>query len=325
MNPIYKVFPLLLFVVFCACTEINPGDTSNPLSTLTGKIIFPHAGDIFEYDLSSQNIDFLYERKGRQGPFFSPDGNFFATNNWPASNEGVAIWDVKNGIIKKEFELSNTLLSDQKGVKVAKDAAFFSAVINPPLGREPNLIILDADGNFKYSLNGEAIRYKGHVWDANGNLFISGELLIGNSAGTLFIGKISDFQNPQFQTVRTFTGNFRDLPDELAISRDGTQIAYAYKSDIWVGPTSDNPDAHRVCFEATQSLARPTFSPDGTYLAMVMLNSNTSLRGDIHVGQIPSSGSTTLTPEGASLLPGPNSSLKSTWTSGDDSSIIWIE
>ena len=158
-----------------------------------------------------------------------------------------------------------------------------------------------------------------------GNLYFSGELLVGNSKGTLFIGKISDLENPQFQTVRTFSGNFLDLPDELAISPDGSQIAYSYKSDIWVGPTTDNPDAHRICFEATQSLARPTFSPDANYLAMVMLNSNTSLRGDIHVAKIPASGSSRLTPEGSSMLPGPNSSLQSTWTSGDDSSIAWID
>lgn len=325
MNHIFRVFFLFLFIVFCSCSEVSPEDPGNPSSRLTGRIIFPHAGDIYLYDLPSQNIDLLYERKGRQGPFFSPDGKHFTTNNWPASNEGVAIWDFEQGVVEKEFELPNTLLSDQKGVKVAKDASLFSAVINPPLGKEPDLIILDSDGNFKWSLNGEVIRFKGHVWDEMGNLYFSGELLVGNAKGTLFIGKISDFQNPQFQTVRTFSGNFLDLPDELAISPDGSQIAYAYKSDIWVGPTTDDPDAHRLCFEATQSLARPTFSPDGSSIAMVMLNSNTSLRGDIHVANIPASGSTRLSPEGSSMLPGPNSSLQSTWTSGDDSSIAWID
>lgn len=320
----FRYFSLFLLVVYCSCSEENMNNPPNELSQLTGTLVFPHAGEIFTYDLASQNIAFLADRKGRQGPFFSPDGSFFTTNNWPGNNEGVAVWEVNNGSIKQEFNLSSTLISDEKGVKIAPGGVFFSGVVNVS-GQNPDLIVLDEQGNSKWKIDGDGLRIKGHAWDAQRNLFFTGEVLQGSGAGTLILAKVADLQDPKLKIVRTFTGEFQNLPDELSISPDGSRIVYSYETNIWVGSTAEGATDHRTCFEAVQSLARPVFSPEGTYVALAMKNSNTSSRGDIHIAKIPSSGATQLEPEGPSKLPGPNSSSKSTWTGGNDSSIGWFK
>lgn len=298
----------------------------NPdLSTLEGKILFAFAGDLFLYDLATETIDFIAERKGRQGPFMSPDAQYFTTNNWPGKNEGVALWEVNTGVIEKEFDLEITLDPDELGVKVSPSATYYSGIVNSLSSANPDFIILDEGGDEIFRIDGDRIRVKGHVWDTRGNLYFTGEILEGSLNEALFLGRISDIGTNDFTLIRIFDGQFADLPDQLAISPDGGQIAYGYKTSIWIGSTEENSENHRECFGAVQTLAVPTFSPDGTHLATVMLNSSTSLRGDLHVAKIPNEGLTTLTAEGATKLPGPNSSLNSTWVSGGDSSIGWFK
>ena len=313
------------FFIFVSCSpeegEMEPTDSSN----LNGRIIFVQAGDLFVYDLSAGSINFMAERKGRQGPFFSPDGQYFTTNNWPGNNEGVAIWELSGGTIEKEFSLETALDQDDHGVKISPGGRYFSGIVHGPFGENPDFILLDEAGTKKMEIDGDRLRIKGHAWDGNGYLYISGEILEGTLQGVLFLGKMMDFETVDFKLIRTFEGNFNDLPDEMALSPDGSLIAYAYNSNIWIGSADENSTDHRECFKATQTLAVPAFSPDGAYLAMVMLNSSVSLRGDLHVAQIPVSGGTTLSADGPSKLDGPNSSINSTFVSGDDSSMGWFE
>ncbi|MEM6804098.1 MAG: hypothetical protein AAF696_22025 [Bacteroidota bacterium] len=319
------LIPLFAFL-FLSCEDENMQGQENETLNLSGQLIFPHAGDIFRYDLASGNRDFFVERKGRQGPFFSPDRSFFVTNNWPGNNEGVAISNLQNGLIGNEFSLSSALLSDQLGVKVAPEAAYFSAIINPPLGQNPDLLLLDDKGEVKGRLDGDLIRYRGHIWDREYNLYFTGEILEGGSSGQLILAKLSGVQSSDFkiEVIRSFEGRYSDLPQDLSVSSDSKQICYAYNREIWLGSTSQEATDHRKCFEAVQTLARPVFSPDAAYIAMAMLNSSTSLRGDIHIAKIPESGFTQLSADGSSKLAGPNSD-NSTWTSGGDSSMAWIE
>lgn len=316
---------IFLLLVFFAYSEVERGSPYHERSELSGKLVFPHAGEIFTYDLSNQSIDFLAERKGRLGPFFSPDGTCFTTNNWPGNNEGVAVWELATGTIQREFQLESTLTPAEKGIKVAPGGTLFSAVINTPAGENPDLVIMDAQGEIRWRLDGDGMRIKGHIWDAQQNLYLTGEVLKGATQGTLFLAKVPDWEARKFQVIRTFSGAYFDLPDEMTVSADGNRIAYNYDKNIWVGATQEGATDHQLCFEAIQTLARPVFSPDGNYLALAMLNSPTSRRGDIHIAKIPETGATTLLPDGASKLPGPNSSSKSTWTSGGDSSIGWFE
>lgn len=321
------LFPLLLIsllIPFNSCEDANIGDPQNDLSSLEGILIFPQAGEIFSYDLPSQKITFLADRKGRQGPFFSPEGSFFTTNNWPGNNEGVAVWETDNAAITREFDLESTLTSEDKGVKVAPGALLFSGVINTPAGENPDLVIMDDQGSIKWRVDGDGMRIKGHVWDRQENLFFTGEVLQGANAGVLFLARVADFADPKIKIIRTFSGEYRNLPDEIAISADGNRVSYSYETNIWIGSTAEGATDHRLHFEAVQTLARPCFSPDGNYLAMVMLNSSAASRGDIHIAKIPAEGTTTLAPEGTSKLPGPNSSSNSTWSSGEDSAIGWF-
>lgn len=302
----------------------DPERIDEPLSALTGTLHYGFAGDLFAYDLSSGAIDMVAEQKGRQGPFFSPDGAFFTTNNWPGSNDGVAIWGLNSYTIQKEFTLFNTLTSEDLGVRIAPGGTLFSGILNPSSGFSEDLAVFDDDGRVLYRLDGDAIRFKGHTWDNLQNLYFTGEIEAGNLSGTKVLAKVTDLETSAITVIRTFDAEFGDVPDALSVSPDGSQIAYNYKSDIWIGATSADATDHRECFGAVQSLSAPVFSPDADYIALVMLNSNTSLRGDLHVARIPAAGSTTLTPEGPSKLPGPNSSLNSTWATGGDGSVGWI-
>ena len=319
------LFFALSSLIFSSCsTDDGEMETSNSL-LLSGRIIFVQAGDLFIYNLATGRIDFIAERKGRQGPFFSPDGQYFTTNNWPGNNEGVAVWKLEQGSIEKEFALENTLDQNELGIKVSAGASFFSGIVNSAFGENPDLILLDEKGTRKFQIDGDRMRVKGHAWDSKGYLYFTGEVLEGSLAGMLFMGKMKDFETVDVKVIRTFEGEFSELPDEMSISSDGSQIAYAYKNNIWIGSTGENSENHRECFDATQTLATPAFSPDGAYLAMVMLNSSVSLRGDLHIAKIPEQGLTTLTIEGPSKLDGPNSSINSTFVSGEDSSMGWFE
>ncbi|MEM9528926.1 MAG: hypothetical protein AAGA31_20110 [Bacteroidota bacterium] len=315
---------LLMVGVFLALSCQDQSEDQESLSNLEGTIIFPQAGDIFSYDLQDRSIDFFAESKGRQGPFFSSDGLYFTTGNWPGNNEGVALWSLDDRSITREFTLNNTLNQDEKGLKVSPGTRYFSGIVNTGLGNDPDLIILNEDAQQIGAIGQNVIRVKGHVWDREQNLYITGEVLEGEATGLLFMAKVTNLANLSTTLIRTFDGEFFDVPDELSISPNGTQIAYAYQRSIWVGSTIEGAEDHRVCLEATQTLARPTFSPDGKYLALAMLNSSNSLRGDIHVAEIPQEGSLRLEAEGATKLPGPNGSTNSTWTSGDDSSMGWF-
>ncbi|MFK7843886.1 MAG: hypothetical protein AB8G77_01200 [Rhodothermales bacterium] len=299
-------------------------DPSGPLSALTGKLIYGFAGDLYTYDLSSGSIDLIAELKGRQGPFISPDGAFFTTNNWPGNNEGVAVWSTESNTILKEFNLPRTLIADDLGVKIAPGGSLFSGILTASAGTSTDLTVLNDQGSAVYRLDGDLIRMKGHVWDNAQNLYFTGEVLQGTQTGIKILAKVANLDAPAIIIIRTFDGTFLDVPDQLAISRDGRQVTYAYNQDIWVGATSENASDHRLCFQATQTLSSPVFSPDAQDIAMVMRNSDTSLRGDIHIAQIPENGSLELLPDGPSKLPGPNSSLNSTWASGNDSSLGWI-
>lgn len=320
--PLYFLGLLGVFI-FCSFTisQGAPATVAGP----SGTLVFPHAGDIFKYNLAERTIDLVAERKGRQGPFFSPDGAWFTTNNWPGSNEGVAVWSMASATIQKEFYLKSTLISDDRGVKVAPGGKLFSGIINTPAGENPDFVVTDERGAIKWRMDGEGIRTKGHAWDANQHLYLTGEVLRGKTKGTKFLIKIPDWRNPQIEVIRTFSCTYLDLPDELAISPNGGRIAYAFKKDIWVGSIAQKATDHTARFKALKTLGRPVFSPDGDYLAFAMLNSYYSKRGDIHVAKIPEEGAITLREDGPSLLPGPNSSLKSTWTSGADSSMGWLE
>lgn len=302
----------------------DPDLPDEPLAGLSGTLIYAQAGDLFTYNLGNGEIDFIAERKGRQGPFVSPDGAFFTTNNWSGSNEGVAIWRVSSYTIQKEFDLFNTLTSGDLGVRIAPGGTLLSGILNPSSGFSEDLAVFDDSGRVLYRLDGDAIRFKGHAWDNLQNLYFTGEIEVGNLSGTKVLAKVTDLETSAITVIRTFDAEFGDVPDALSISPDGSQIAYNYKSDIWIGATSADATDHREVFGSVQSLGAPAFSPDATHLAMVMLNSSSSLRGDLHVARIPANGSTQLTPDGPSKLPGPNSSLNSTWASGSDASVGWI-
>lgn len=325
----YLLF-ILLFLTCCSSSvsedmEDELDDPSGPLSALTGKLIYGFAGDLYMYDLSNGSIDLIAEQKGRQGPFMSPDGAFYTTNNWPGNNEGVAVWSTASNTILKEFNLPRTLIADDLGVKIAPGGTLFSGILNASAGTSTDLTVLNDQGSAVYRLDGDLIRMKGHVWDNAQNLYFTGEVLQGTQTGIKILAKVANLDAPAITIIRTFDTDFLDVPDELAISRDGRQMTYAYKSDIWIGATTENATDHRICFSATQTLASPVFSPDAKHIAMAMRNSNTSLRGDIHVAQIPLTGSLDLLPDGPSKLPGPNSSLNSTWASAGDSSIGWLD
>ncbi len=320
----FLILTLLFFANCSADMMDDPELPDEPLAGLSGTLIYPHAGDLFSYDLGNGTIDFVAELKGRQGPFFSPDAAFFTSNNWAGNNEGVAIWSLNSFTVQKEFNLFNTLTSGDLGVRVAPGAALFSGILNPSSGFSEDLTVFDDTGNVLYRLDGDAIRFKGHTWDTNQNLYFTGEIEVGNLNGTKILAKVTDLETSSIEVIRTFDVAFGEVPDELSVSPDGNRIAYNFKSDIWIGATTEDATDHREAFGAVQSLARPVFSPDGTHMAMAMLNSNTSLHGNLHVARIPAEGSTNLIEDGPSMLPGPNSSLNSTWTSGGDSSIGWI-
>ncbi|MEM1359615.1 MAG: hypothetical protein AAGF89_15540, partial [Bacteroidota bacterium] len=213
------VFGLLGLFVFCSFTVLE-GPAAEMVGP-SGTIVFPHAGDIYKYNLAEQTIALIAERKGRQGPFFSPDGTWFTTNNWSGSNEGVAVWSLAEATIQKEFYLKNTLISNDKGVKVASGGKLFSGIINTPAGENPDFVVMDERGVIKWRMDGDGIRTKGHAWDANQQLYLTGEVLRGKTKGTKFLIKIPDWRNPQIEVIRTFSCAYLDLPDELAVSPDG--------------------------------------------------------------------------------------------------------
>lgn len=57
-------------------------------------------------------------------------------------------------------------------------------------------------------------------------------------------------------------------PFDFTFSHDGTQIAYAYNSDIWVKSLTDNSPPHQLTTGPT-GLVGPAFSPDGNFIALV--------------------------------------------------------
>lgn len=318
----YAVLIAALLVCSSAAVENNVADQVSR----TGRIVYAFAGDLFTYELETQSISMIAERKGRQGPFFSPDGGFFSTNNWPGSNDGVAVWDIESGRIVNEFVLPNTLISDDKGVKVAPGAALFSGILNAKAGGTQDLVVMNEKGAIVHRFNGRLIRIKGHTWDTNQHLYFTGEIQQGNQQGVRIMAKVTDLQTSNITLIRTFDGgSFADIPDELSVSNDGAHIVYAYKRQIWVGSTAEYATDHRARFQSIQSLGRPVFSPDGAAIAMVMLNSDRSHRGAIHIADLSGEGITDLDPDGATQLPGPNSERKSTWTSGQDSSLGWLK
>ncbi|MBX2821782.1 MAG: hypothetical protein KTR29_18940 [Rhodothermaceae bacterium] len=320
----YIVLSVLLLSTLSAqdASEITLLETAAP--TTEGSLIYAFAGDLFRYDLATNSIDLISERKGRHGPFFSPDGALFVTNNWPGNNAGVALWGTREARIITEFSMPNTLISKDLGVKVSPEGTMFSGILNPKPGKEPDLVIMDNTGAVLYRLPGHIIRMKGHAWGSKGSLFFTGEVLQGNQAGLQMLAKVENIQSPQITLIRTFDTNFLNAPDELSISPDERRIAYSYKGNIWMGATTADATDHRVYFKATQSLGIPVFSPDGRSMAMAMRNSNTSLRGDIHIALIPESGSVQLLPDGPSKLAGPYGKLKSARTSGKDTSLGWV-
>lgn len=315
-----SVSMLLLASVLVACNMDGGQDDEVGFGDLDGILYYAHAGDLYAFDADSQHINSIGSRQGRQGPFFSPDGDYFTSNNWPGGRELLALFELPFASPVAEYHFGAPVFRNDIGIRPSPGAEYFSAVAAG--GTHGNFRVVNEQEQIVLEINQQGFRVRGHGWSPDGTLVLAGQLYLEEDNPMVLI-YIEDVTDPEVTLIRELNTTFSNLPTNIAVSNDGSQIAYSLAGSIWMGSLGQGADDHGEVVYSNQSLARPVFSPDDTHLALVLLNSTTSMRGDIHVLTLPDNPPVRVEQWGPTRLPGPNNG--GIWSSGEDSSLGWFD
>lgn len=188
----------------------------------------------------------------------------------------------------RTYNLSNFALSDTFvwPDSAERDYGRVHGLAVSPDGKHLAAVISGVGDAFLEIVNRETkeVRFTGFLGMAGNDMhWLTDDLLVmsahtpdpaNNLAGAIVAVSLEELASGSETVNMSLLVRFNDdewavsTPTDFTFSHDGSQIAYAYNSDIWVRDLSDDSAPHQLTTGPT-GLVGPVFSPDGNYLALV--------------------------------------------------------
>lgn len=265
-----KYFSILCCILFAACKKQEHAGQANQdrLKQLPGVIYYKWA------DQGVYKLDF---KAGERSLFLEDNIN---RNGWDVSLDGKLLLESKDVPGKRdvnEFSIRNassgTLI--QQFTYEASDGDIVSGTFSPDgkmIALSPTfkdgIVLLDLQGKVLshiLQINGEKIEREA-VWAPDNSLLIPhGRALLKT--------------NKDFSALSLIAQLDFDQWGALAISRDGSKIAFAASGHIWL-MNADGSGLKQVT-RSTAAESRPQFSPDGKFLLIGTDYHTTGLFGSL--------------------------------------------
>lgn len=190
----------------------------------------------------------------------TPDGSQFL---WPDTLGDVINWhDVRSKEQIDTTELPISALST-RDPQASPDGSFVAYVADTTDDADGfPLLVVDRDGNDVLDDDPDTLASiptaTDQVWSPQGELYVT---FVGSN-GTAFLGRVN-FDQQIVESIREYPSE-DSLPFDLAVSPDGTQMAYTYQSHLWLLDLASGE--HQQLTTSQFKELGATFSPDGSQI-----------------------------------------------------------
>ena len=277
---------LLIFLIFPNISCSDDKDDIGRDSTFDGTLIFSSTSDLMIYGFKNKTLNNAFTSQGYYS--ISHDGSQFVWMDvaFGAGQTKVHIHNLSNVYESETATVSYVL---EETPKLLPHSTNFGGLVKSE--EQPSVrndfVLWSREGkvigriqrvhDFAFSPNGKDIVLSAETTDANGNPTGYSVVLI------------KGFLQPSMENtviIRQFAA-YNELPDELAISPDGTRLVYRYRDHLYTVTLEANA-AHKQITTSRFREMYPGWSPDGSHIVFVFSDTNgISNCGEIRI--VPSS------------------------------------
>lgn len=243
----------------------NAPPMPDPTRPTDGSLYYTSSGTLTRYDFDTAFTTTLFEELGATYTMPTDTSEFVWYDNNLNDTATVTIHDASNSAATDQFVLPYELRATPQ---VAPSGEFVGGLRYATTDAGDNLarrdlVFFDRSGS---SLS-RFTNIKAFAFAADGSLILSRETGDGTFGISIVTG---NFTNPgdtvQSRRVREFP-NYDSLPTHLSVSADSTDVTYAHLGHIWTLALNGSEDQRQMSTSGL-SETEPTFSPDGTLIAL---------------------------------------------------------
>lgn len=281
-------------IVIAACG--GDGNTTGmeppPSAGHPGFLHYNFAGDLVRYDIEAGGEIFRQSVIG-SGPNFAPDGSFYTNHRLEGDvfdgDEDIFLFDLVTGDLVTQFLWGGGVLAadgrEENAIRPGPGGRYFAGIAAE--GSDAFLHVSNRNGDTVLRLPDDLARIKGHAWAPDESLIVTG---IGDTTAAMWVIEDVTEPQPELQMVTSFAQPWESVPEYIAVSADGGEVAYILNGAIWMGSLTPGASDHRVVVTASRPFFDVAFSPDAEQLVVGMERGLVSFPATLHLVDVPTTG-----------------------------------